>query len=178
MTERAFVFLDGFDKEITVATDAREIKVDRIPEPYKDKPHLYITRFAVLPRWKNAGATPTRKMTVRVNWTGPVTSAPTEYTYKDSPIPFFLGPENTELSDCIEIPCARSLVDQGVSPGISPQPELMILIWGRAEYEDVFGKRHFTEWCRQVRFDAHKGDRLSATFIQWGDYNRTDEDGS
>lgn len=52
----------------------------------------------------------------------------------------------------------------------------MILIWGRADYEDVFDKPHFVEWCYELRFDMYDGKRLSATFIQIGNHNRTDED--
>ncbi len=53
--------------------------------------------------------------------------------------------------------------------------EPLIFIWGRADYEDIFKRKHFAEWCRRLRFDRHDGKTLHASFIQWGEYNRTDE---
>jgi hypothetical protein len=51
----------------------------------------------------------------------------------------------------------------------------MMFVWGRADYQDVFGGTHFVEWCYQVRFSRPiRSERLRADFIQWGEYNRTD----
>jgi hypothetical protein len=70
------------------------------------------------------------------------------------------------------MPQAARIVDYGVHrEGVEP----MVWIWGRADYEDIFGMKHFVEWCYQPRFDAHDGKRLRVTFIQWGDNNRTDD---
>jgi hypothetical protein len=49
-----------------------------------------------------------------------------------------------------------------------------VFIWGRADYDDIFGSHHFIEWCYRLRFERHTGERMSAGFIQWGDYNRSD----
>lgn len=177
ITERAFVFLEGFETEITTLAELKDPDLSHIDPFYQANLHLYITRFAVLPRWRNAGNTPTRNMKVKTGWQGLGGPEPPNYSSGTHARPFFLGPSATELGDCIEIPPARDLVMLAFEPVTYKNPP-KILIWGRADYEDVFGRPHFTEWCRQVRLDAHKGDRLRATFIQWGDYNRTDEDGT
>lgn len=170
-TERAFVFLEGITTEITVAADNRHFKPHEAGSRYHDKLHLFITRFAVLPKWKNGGNTPTRSMTIRVGWSGPDPNPP-DYIFKQPPIPFFIAPQSTEISGEIEIPPVMKLIDWSFTPyGTPPR----ILIWGRADYEDIFGHRHFTEWCRELRLDAHKGTDLRATYIQWGGYNRTEE---
>jgi hypothetical protein len=112
-------------------------------------------------------------MTIQVNWSGPEGS-PTEFSYKWGPESFFIAPNAIEPSGVIEIPPAQSLVDHHAFGGTGPEPR--ILIWGRADYEDIFGKPHFVEWCRQLRFERHKQKtELRASFIQWGEHNRTDE---
>ena len=49
--------------------------------------------------------------------------------------------------------------------------EPLFLIWGQADYEDVFEDKHTTKWCYRVRLDRHDGKKLNATFIQWGGHN-------
>lgn len=176
-TERAFVFIDGFDYELSLATDNKSgPDYENLPEWYKSFPELYITRFAIQPRWKNGGNTPTKNMTIRVNWRGPSGEMPpTKYVYRGEPaIPFFLGPQATQPGEVIVIPPALKLVDWEMNP-VPPEP--MILIWGRADYEDVFGRNHFVEWCYRLRFSRPGAatERMRATFIQWREYNRTDE---
>jgi hypothetical protein len=171
--ERAFVFLDGFDVEITTAADSKVVEIELLPNRYRSRPDLFLTRFAIFPRWKNGGNTPTKSLKIQINWGGPTGHVPPDYIYARPPTPFFLAPKAAEISAEIEIPPAASLINWGMSP-IGEEPH--IWIWGRADYEDVFGRPHFTEWCRRLRFDNHRGERLRAQFIQWGDYNRTDED--
>jgi hypothetical protein len=173
-TERAFVFLDGFNVELTTAADSKVVELEYLPERYRSDPDLYITRFAVQPRWKNGGNTPTKRMTIQINWRGPPLPLPPDYEYRDGKQPFFLAPRAIEPSDVIEIPSAMSLVDNEMHPVRAVAP--IILIWGRADYEDVFGKTHFVQWCHRLRFERHDGEKMRAGFIQWGDYNRTDED--
>ena len=172
--ERAFVSLDGFIVELTTAADA-EIPEPFIREEYRRDPGLELTRCAVIPRWKNSGRTPTKNMTVQVNWGGPdwpIIRIPESFTYRREPIPFFVSPGGEELSPVIEIPPAHALIDWSFHPvGVPP----LILIWGRADYEDVFGQRHIIEWCRELRLDRHDGVHLRATFIQRGEYNRSYE---
>jgi hypothetical protein len=77
-----------------------------------------------------------------------------------------------EHSPVVEMPEARRIVDYGVH---REGEEPACWIWGRADYEDIFGEPHFVEWCYQPRFDAHDGKTLRVTFIQWVEYNRTDD---
>jgi hypothetical protein len=168
--ERAYVFIDGFTPEITTAEDLDTPGHD-LPQRYWHRKHLYMHRFAVLPRWKNGGNTPTRNMRIQVNWRGPSGPIPPVYRYQEPAQPFFLGPHTVEHSPPVEMPEAARIVDYGVHrEGDEPQ----CWIWGRADYQDIFNKPHFLEWCYTLRFDAHDGKKLRVTLIQWGDYNRTD----
>jgi hypothetical protein len=167
-SQRAFVFLDGFDFELKVADD--RIADADLPAWYRGHKHLFMTYFALRPRWKNAGETQTRKMFVQVDWRGPPGPIPPVYDYRKPPEPLFLAPKAVEGTAFFEAPTARVLVENGLSPmGVQP----CVFIWGRADYEDVFGKPHFIEWCHQLRLEAHDGKLRAGTF-QWGDYNRSD----
>jgi hypothetical protein len=170
--ERAFVSLEGFIVELSTAADAA-IDPAFIPERYRTDPGLCETRCALIPKWKNSGRTATKNMTIQVNWGGPewpVITIPDSFSYRRIPEPFFIPPGGEELSWEMEIPPAQAIIDWSFNP-VGPPP--WILIWGRADYEDVFGRRHILEWCRQLRLDRHDGKRLRATFIQWGEYNRS-----
>jgi hypothetical protein len=174
ITERAFVYIDGFNYELTTAADSL-VKTENMPERYRmaERRSLYITRFACQPRWKNSGTTPTRNMKIRTHWRGPIGPVPPEYVYPNGPSAFFIGPNSTEYSEVIDLSGApQALVDYGFfNPGgIEP----LIFIWGRADYEDSFGHPHFVEWCYRLRLERHDGKNMRAQFIQWGDYNRTD----
>jgi len=181
-TERAFVFLDGFNYELTTRADMptpanmRRVSTysEGEPEWYRSFPQLVITRFAMQPRWKNGGNTPTRNMTIQIDWRGPPYAIPEpKYVYRAPPRPFFLAPQAVEPSEVIDLPMAAALVNWSMKPvGEPPQ----ILIWGRADYEDVFGKKHFVEWCHELRLSRTGGEKMRAGTIQWGKYNRTDED--
>lgn len=182
-TERAFVFLDGFNYELTTRADApKPANMQRIstvsaegePKWYSAYPQLVITRFAMQPRWKNGGNTPTKNMTIQVDWRGPPGPVPPpEFAYRNSSQPFFIPPKAVETSAVIEIPTAAAIVSWSMNPvGIEP----FILIWGRADYEDVFQRKHFVEWCHRLRFSRTGGEKMRASTIQWGPYNRTDTD--
>ncbi len=103
-TERAFVFIHEFDVELTTAADAKIVKTEHLPERYRSDPDLFITRFAFFPRWKNSGNTPTRKMTIQIDWRGPPGPIPPDYVYRNAPQPFFLAPKAVESSSIVEIP--------------------------------------------------------------------------
>lgn len=169
-TERAFVFLDGFEPEITTAAQALG-DID-LPDPYRGREDLFITRFAVRPRWRNSGTTPTVGMTVKVNWTVTQKGFPPKFNFVNQPTPFFVPPQGTEIGDVIEITAARSLVDYGLT---QKGDEPSIWIWGRADYRDVFGKPHFVEWFYELTFDAIDGHSLRARYLQAGDHNCTDD---
>jgi hypothetical protein len=175
-TERAFVFLDGFNIELTTAADSSVVENEILPEPYRNDPGLFITRFSAQPRWKNSGTTPVKNMRISVNWrgpNGPIHPDTSDFTNTDDGVPFFLGPQATEPSDPIEMTGAMALVNWQWNP-VPPCPKMFI--WGRADYRDVFGQPHFTEWCYQLRLSRPiRSERMRAEFIQWGDYNRIDE---
>jgi hypothetical protein len=172
--ERAFVFIDGFNVELTTALDSDIPNYEWIPSRYRKDPGLYITRFAAQPRWKNGGNTPTDRLAIQIDWRMFSDGIPPdfEFPYRDGPGPLFLAPQAVEPTSYLVIPPAQALVDWGNNPaGVEPA----ILIWGRADYRDVFDKAHFVEWCYWLRFSRpRRGDRMTASFIQWGQYNRTD----
>jgi hypothetical protein len=176
-TERAFVFIDGFNIELTTsADDNRPDAIEHLPQTYRNDPGLFITRFAAQPRWKNSGTTPVQDLKIRVNWRGPegpIHPDVSAFTYSGDQMPFFLGPQAVEASDVIEMTGTMALVNWQWNP-VSPSPRMFI--WGRADYRDVFGQPHFTEWCYQLRLSRPvRSERIRAQFIQWGEYNRTDE---
>ncbi len=174
-SNRAFVYLETFYTELTSLYETRRrgsLIMEALPDGLD--PELRVARLAVEPRWKNSGNTPTKNMRIQVNWsrTGP---PPESFSYDADPVPFFIGPNAVEPSEIIEMGAesANDLINNGVDHvGANP----LMLIWGRADYEDVFGRPHFTEWCYRVRFSRHDGQRLDCALIQWGPYNRTDED--
>jgi hypothetical protein len=96
--ERAFVFIDGFNVELTTAADVASDTSRMMPLRHQQDAGLEITRFAVQPRWKNGGSTPTDQLVVRVDWRifregiPPTSIFPTEMV----PAPFFsaLRPSN------------------------------------------------------------------------------------
>lgn len=171
ITNRAFIFIEGFTSELTTATDKRRASTQKLPDSYEAFPNLYITRFAVQPRWKNSGNTPTRNMTIQTNWQVP--DIERRYTFVNEPVPFFIGPQAVEGSEFVEITGTQMIIDHSFNP-IGDEP--LILFWGRGDYEDIFGGKHFIEWCYRLRYEDHKGEGLRASFMQWGPYNRSDED--
>ena len=138
---------------------------------YASRPELFITRFAVQPRWKNSGTTPVVNMKINVDFCETTKESPPDFSFRKNSQKFFLAPNATEPSEYFEVPQVRSIIDQSLTC-LSQEP--IVLIWGRADYEDIFGELHFIHWCYRLRLDDHKGDGLRATFIQWGDYNLSD----
>ena len=112
-------------------------------------------------------------MKICIDWRGPPTGALT-YQFRSEPVGLFLAPKATEHGAFVEMPGGQRIIDYALFSHLGVEP--MMLIWGRADYEDVFGKSRFVEWCYRVRFDRHDGKELRASFIQWGEYNRSDED--
>lgn len=183
-TDRAFVFIDGFNVELTVLSDLVHSRSRTLgPAPFlpngqrAENPDLFVTRFAVQPRWKNGGNTPTKGMTIRVDWREPGLPLAGDFTYDyaDSDTRFFLAPKATEPSAVIEMHGANTVINDGM-PHRDGEPEPSMFIWGRADYSDAFGQRRFTQWCYQVRFERHSLGPLKPQFIQWGPYNRTETD--
>jgi hypothetical protein len=179
-TERAFVYIDGFEIELTTAQDGGSEDIEVLPEMYRNDPGLFVTRFAVQPRWRNSGHTPTRNMKIRVDF-GASPDANTIGTYKLEKQNFFVGPGAISGSQFLEIGAMNMIIEANanmiIEANVDHAPSPIILIWGRADYDDVFGKKHFAEWCYQVLPARYsRSQRMGAHFFQWGDYNRTDKD--
>jgi hypothetical protein len=174
IVNRAFVYLDGFNIELSTLAQANHD--GEISERYKHRaPDLHVTRLAVQPRWKNSGNTPTKNLTIRVNWKPPGGELDEDhYVFVGHEHKMFLGPSGIEGSQFIEMGNEiNDLIDDGKGGFQGPVPKLFV--WGRADYEDVFGKHHFTQWCYQFRPERHDGKTLRVGLIQWGPYNGTDE---
>ena len=179
-TSRAFVFLEDIEPTISVYTDnpansdpaKSEIE---IPQRHKD---LFVTYFAWQPKWKNAGNTPTRNMRIRVAQQFFENGGmPPEFDFVamlPSERNFFLGPHAIAGGEVITTNShfANMVINDGLGS------DALILVFGRADYEDIFGDTHFVEWCYKVRLwrpaVENRLGRLRATFIQYGPYNRTD----
>ena len=173
---RAFVFIDGFNTELSVDADFPDDSSGRPLPPSTDR-RLYVRRFAMQPRWKNAGNTPTKNMTTKVKMEYFDEGLPANfpYGYDDSIRHCFLAPKATEPSEYIEVnPTRVNNVINNDMPILKGDPS--IFMWGRADYKDAFNRSHFVEWCYRVRFDRPPDGRLRASFTQWGQYNRTDQD--
>jgi hypothetical protein len=158
-TERAFVFLEDFNPDYRVALRG------------SSGGGKEITSLLVKPRWRNSGTTPTRKMSILVNWThwsGETLTGIGEYG-EIQPTKMFLGPNATEWSEAISIP--------GNVATAALKGTETINIWGRVDYEDIFGDTdpHFTEWCYRLQF-TDAGHEISIQFVAFSDYNRSDED--
>lgn len=172
--ERAFVHLDGFNVELATADSNKYMNTESIPEPYKDDPELFIGRLAVQPRWKNGGNTPTRNMRIQVAWRLIEEGDEVDYTYDSDPSNLFISGKGIEASDYLEIPSAQVIIDSAVT-GKAEYNKPKIIIWGKADYIDIFEYNHFIKWCYKMRLERHKSGRhLSASFIQWGEYNQSD----
>jgi hypothetical protein len=160
-TERAFVYLDGF--EVDLAQRAN-------PQDHNDP--LFITRFVVKPRWRNSGNTPAKSLSIRVNFTVTMGNFPVNYQYGGAPEALFIGPNGVEFSSFHQFPggSAETLV------GRHEAGQTDIFIWGRADYEDIFPgtEPHFTQWCYRAHLSAPDGKILRADFVQSGDYNSSD----
>lgn len=181
-TERAFVYIDGFKVELSLLADCADISAEVLK--ITGNPELYVTGFRIQPRWRNGGNTPTGNMSIDVNWRPPGDSLPIDFPYEyaygvvgelgNIGNPLFIAPKAIEGSEFIEIPSRFSNeIINGGTPHIGYAP--VMFIWGRAEYDDIFGQPHFTEWCYQIRFARRHGERLRADFTQWGKHNKTDE---
>jgi hypothetical protein len=174
-TERAFVFIDGFDFELTTRADAMDKAAVILEKRIGSHPDLEITRFAAIPRWKNGGNTPTKGLLVQVNWSIFEALPPIDVfqDYGSSRKPLFIAPKAVESPHVIEMSAApRRLVDHSFHPTGEPP---RILLWGRGDYLDVFGRSHFVEWCYELRLERHASEPMRAHFVQFGEHNCTDE---
>src|SRR5579859_874670 len=158
--QRAFVFIDLFEQ------------------------HALPTKFIVIPRWKNSGTTPTRYMTNWVNWAPFDGRPPDDFDFPDldstgnrvandhqSRIQSFVGPQSTTYAQPLAIsPEAFAAAREG---------KKTILVWGWARYEDMFGSKHVTKFCNEVKIDfvSEAGGKFAngISFLVYPRHNCTDE---
>jgi hypothetical protein len=164
-TERAFVFLEDVDVSATYGA--------------RGSPHSpghtgwEVREFIVKPRWRNNGNTPTRDMTVLVNWTPWGADLPEGFSYAygedTKPAPMYLGPEATEWSDAVHF---NAMEVTQVLEG-----KQSIFIWGRCDYRDVFDgtAAHHTIWCYRLIFTQTQ-PRPETQFVAFGPHNGSDQD--
>jgi hypothetical protein len=138
--QRAFIFLDKFNCELTTAAEAK-IPIEKIPQNYKNDSDLYITRFAIQPIWKNSGSTPPINMKINLDWWIPPGIFPAEFGYKKEPRDFFVPPQGTEGSDFIEITGTQVLVDRGM--GFLFGTENLIANMGKGRLQGCLRKMPF-----------------------------------
>ena len=163
LSQRAFVYLDGFEADARTGKEARKL-----------------VRFAFMPRWQNSGETPTKNLRVAIDWTHCNGELPDGFphAYRQKAVPLFLGPHATEKTETIDIGpgLANQVIDDANGAIGWEKRNAQIYVWGRADYEDVFGGKHFSEFCYRAHFSSQDGNRIEVTFLQWGEHNRTDDD--
>jgi hypothetical protein len=178
---RAHVFIDGFDTLLYTLDESpceSPGTFDRGDGEMVEKA-LVPTYFAIRPRWKNSGATPTDALWVNVNVNEPGGDLPDNFTYhynrpRTLLQPLFVGPSAVEYSEPFNVNTAfaTKIINYG---NLHPGEEPRMFVWGRADYRDVFGYEHFTEWCYRIHFDRPPNQKLRTLFTQWGPHNRTDD---
>jgi len=170
LTERANVVPATFNRELSTAVDelAKQIQGPMALQ-VRAKLELDVRYFAVQPVWANTGNTPTQRMRIRVDW-GDGNERPVG-NYREPWQEFFIAPKSTETSEFIEMPGLNELIQDGAA-GVGGRRVPLRLIWGAAEYEDVFDKKHWLRWCYRIRASRpNPGQGLKITLIQHGDHN-------
>ncbi len=170
-TQRAFVYLDSLVAHFSLLYDnPSSLQYERKSKLDAD---LIVTGLWIQPIWRNSGSTPTKNMRIQVWFGNGEHWSPGQYQ-NPTPTPFFLGPQATSGSKLIDVHSGfiNELIEWKNNPvGTIPPP----MIWGRADYEDVFGESHFTEWCyspEATRTDPT--ERLRISFVQADQHNRSD----
>lgn len=140
-----------------------------------------IQSCAVQPVWENAGTTPTRNGRTHVNWRYFERAIPSDFELADfddmgnrilayeSHMPLVIGPKATSFSPVITFDSSTiRMVREGQG---------RVLIWGWAEYDDVFNEtsRHRTEFAYQLTVTGGIGNS-HVDFSQYRRFNGVDED--
>jgi len=179
--------LAGFPKDPILIVASKSNHIQTLLRLLKDKGHLVssslvISRFRLIPKWKNNGTTPTKKMTVSLQWIKTEFNNPPIFpihnknelassVYTQS---LFAGPKSTALSTVLEIPLGDDLVGTVIDPFKFGNRKLFI--WGKVEYEDVFGKKHASESCYYLQFIMNSiYEPIIISYIQTGEQNSYSE---
>jgi hypothetical protein len=178
-TSRAFVFIDDFDTVLHTRETAEGPGTYDFENGQKLDNFLCPGYFSMQPRWKNSGTTETKDMKISARcgfFDGDPN--PDFIGYEESPRQLFVGGNAVQLSRKVE--CAIGAAMQVVmlangTPLKGGFSNPILLIWGRADYWDIFCKGHSVEWCYQIGFTLTKAKELIATFTQYGEHNRAYE---
>lgn len=155
-TQRAFVHLKALD--VTVVGK-----------------RIAPTQYKIVPLWENSGTTPTRNLSININWTpysGGNLPDGFGYEYGTDPTRLFLGPKAESNYGSFDIPISEIRQAKAKTA--------RIFVWGRADYSDIIEgtRQHFTEFC--FRLDIKEGGGPDGqdwlAFTHWGPHNRSDED--
>ena len=181
----AELYMEKTDESIIIA--AQKIFLYKILKLIGSLGHqLWMEYCSLIPIWKNNGNTLAKNIRILTQWRivdgdiPPVFPVPPEN--RDIPgVPvktqsIYLGPKSSCLSERIEIPAGTA---SSIATAFLEYPPAVknIFVWAKAEYEDTFGEKHFTENCYRLQFRA-KGQYcpIEASFIQCGSQNCADED--
>jgi hypothetical protein len=155
-TTRAFVFLEDFDNNFVTAW--------RNGNPS-------ISNFIIVARWKNSGDTPSKNLTISLNVLYVEGDVPPNFNFLFPPPPLrtLIGPKANEWNSPILIP------DPEANEAFKGRTN--IYVWGRADYQDIFGNtpRRFTEFCYRIYFHPIHNE-VKVQFVPYGDYNKSDYD--
>jgi len=132
-----------------------------------------IQNCTVQPIWENAGTTPIRNGRFHVNWKYFERAIPNDVDLADFDemgnrivtqtdyLPLIMGPRGVAYAPVIVI--------EGATIRQVREMQGRVLIWGWAEYDDVFnGPRHRTEFCYQMTVTGS----LSSSHIGFSQYRR------
>ncbi|HTC44353.1 MAG TPA: hypothetical protein VK696_04820 [Steroidobacteraceae bacterium] len=178
-TSRAFVFIDDFNTILHPRETAEGPGQYDFENGQKLDNSLFPGYFSMQPRWKNSGTTETKDMKISVDY-GFFDGDPEPdfIGYKEPPKQLFVGGNAVQLSKSIEVglgPALQVIMFVNGTPLKGGFSRPLLLVWGRADYWDIFGKGHSTEWCYRVGFATSPEKKLIATFTQYGDHNRAYE---
>jgi hypothetical protein len=132
-----------------------------------------IQNCTVQPIWENAGTTPIRNGRFHVNWRYFERAIPDDadladfdemgnrIVTQDDYLPLIMGPRAVAYAPVIVI--------EGATVRQVREMQGRVLIWGWAEYDDVFGgPRHRTEFCYQMTVTGS----MSSSHIGFSQYRR------
>jgi hypothetical protein len=165
-TRRAFVCF----KNIT----AEPVMINRGLDGYKEAQH-----WGFNPCWVNMGDTPTKNLTISVNWKVFEYEIPKDFNflYDDKPnattnIPMAIGPKGEVICGAFALHYLRIL-----DPIMGSQNN-HLYIWGEAIYDDIFDKPHLTRFCVKMIFLTQQivEGHDKPTFIFYHRYNCYDDD--
>jgi hypothetical protein len=165
-TRRAFVCF----KNIT----AEPVMINSGLDGYKEAQHWMFS-----PCWVNMGDTPTKNLTISVNWKVFEYQIPDDYDfpYDNRPnattfIPMAIGPKGEVICGAFALHYLRIL-----EPLMGFQDK-NLYIWGEAIYYDIFDKIHITRFCVKMVFLTQQivGGQDKPTFIFYDRYNCYDDD--